>query len=67
MHVCHTSYFTSYFMLQTFYFVISRGGTEGTEPTPTKRHSMPVLPAWNLPGLAIERLCGWNQYNVRWS
>ena len=42
MHVCITSSFTSSFMLQTFYFVISRGGAEDAEPTPTQRHSMPV-------------------------
>jgi hypothetical protein len=42
--------------------------TEDAEPTPyPHRHSMPVPPAWNLRGLAIGRLCGWNQYNVRWS
>ena len=134
--VCHTSYFTSYFMLQTFYFVISHRArrwhsgmllvgavdaclphfllhfllhasnfllrylAQGSRRTRrrccwlgqsinvclcdmpihlTRRHGghgdhtpnvIPCRctpPAWNLPGLAIGRLCGWNQYNVRWS
>jgi hypothetical protein len=43
------------------------GGHGAHAPTPNVIPCRCTPPAWNLPGLAIGRLCGWNQYNVRWS